>query len=123
MGGSSHTSKNKVSKEGSLGMIYITLEVTLNGGKNCSGNPPQKGILFVSMRVLELAGNLALDSIFCYGICTSIYHSYRIDGTGIFTYIWLRFRVNVGKYAIHGCYGNEQLNNHQNMYVHCTLHE
>ena len=26
---------------------------------------------------------------------------------GIFTYIWLIFRVNVGKYTIHGCYGGE----------------
>ena len=25
---------------------------------------------------------------------------------GIFTYIWLIFMVNVGKYTIHGCYGN-----------------
>ena len=24
---------------------------------------------------------------------------------GIFTYIWLAFKVNVGKYAIHGSYG------------------
>ena len=24
---------------------------------------------------------------------------------GIFTYIWLRFMVNVGKYTIHGSYG------------------
>ena len=24
---------------------------------------------------------------------------------GIFTYIWLIFMVNVGKYTIHGCYG------------------
>ena len=24
----------------------------------------------------------------------------------IFTYIWLMFMVNVGKYSIHGCYGN-----------------
>ena len=25
---------------------------------------------------------------------------------GIFTYIWLIFMVNVGKYTIHGSYGN-----------------
>ena len=24
---------------------------------------------------------------------------------GVFCYIWLMFMVNVGKYAIHGCYG------------------
>ena len=24
---------------------------------------------------------------------------------GIFTYIWLIYMVNVGKYTIHGCYG------------------
>ena len=29
----------------------------------------------------------------------------RIHGTGIFTYIWLIFMVNVGKYTIHGSYG------------------
>ena len=30
--------------------------------------------------------------------------SQRIHGTGIFTYIWLNFIVNVGKYTIHGSY-------------------
>ena len=25
-----------------------------------------------------------------------------LHGTGIFTYIWLKFMVNVGKYTIHG---------------------
>ena len=25
---------------------------------------------------------------------------------GIFTYIWVTFRVNVGKYSIHGAYGD-----------------
>ena len=28
-----------------------------------------------------------------------------IHGTGVFTYIWLIFMVNVGKYTIHGSYG------------------
>ena len=28
---------------------------------------------------------------------------------GIFTYIWLIFMVNVGKYTIHGCYGYLQV--------------
>ena len=28
---------------------------------------------------------------------------------GIFTYIWLEFMANVGKYSIHGCYGYWQL--------------
>ena len=32
--------------------------------------------------------------------------SHRIHGTGIFTYIWLIFRVNVGIYTIHGWYGD-----------------
>ena len=26
---------------------------------------------------------------------------------GIFTYIWVIYGVNVGKYSIHGSYGNE----------------
>ena len=30
--------------------------------------------------------------------------SHRIHGTGIFTYIWLIFMVNVGKYTVHGSY-------------------
>ena len=30
---------------------------------------------------------------------------HTIHGTGIFTYIWLTFMVNVGKYTIHGWYG------------------
>ena len=35
---------------------------------------------------------------------------------GIFTYIWLVFMVNVGKYTIHGWYGmgNEIQNKYQN---------
>ena len=33
-------------------------------------------------------------------------YSHGIHGTnGIFTYIWLKFMVNAGKYSIHGCYG------------------
>ena len=32
-------------------------------------------------------------------------HTHTIHGTGIFTYIWLIFMVNVGKYTIHGSYG------------------
>ena len=31
--------------------------------------------------------------------------THRIHGTGIFTYIWLIFMVNVGVYTIHGSYG------------------
>ena len=31
--------------------------------------------------------------------------THRIHVTGIFTYIWLKFMVNVGKYTIHGSYG------------------
>ena len=31
--------------------------------------------------------------------------AHRIHGNGIFTYIWLIFMVNVGKYTIHGSYG------------------
>ena len=31
--------------------------------------------------------------------------SHRIHGTGIFTYMWWIFTVNVGKYTIHGSYG------------------
>ena len=32
--------------------------------------------------------------------------AHRIHGTGIFPYIWLIFMVNVGKYTIHGSYGD-----------------
>ncbi len=33
--------------------------------------------------------------------------THTIHGTnGVFTYIWLFFMVNVGKYTIHGCYGH-----------------
>ena len=31
--------------------------------------------------------------------------THTIHGIGIFTYIWLIFMVNVGKYTIHGFYG------------------
>ena len=30
---------------------------------------------------------------------------------GTFTYIWLIFMVNVGKYTIHGSYGNQRIDN------------
>ena len=30
----------------------------------------------------------------------------RCSMYGIFTYIWLIFEVNVGKYSIHGAYGH-----------------
>ena len=32
--------------------------------------------------------------------------SHRIHGIGIFAYMWLIFMVHVGKYTIHGSYGN-----------------
>ena len=32
----------------------------------------------------------------------------RCSMYGIFTYIWLIFGVNVGKYSIHGAYGYQQ---------------
>ena len=32
-------------------------------------------------------------------------YPHRIHGTGIFTYVWLIFMANVGKYTIHGSYG------------------
>ena len=28
---------------------------------------------------------------------------------GIFTYMWLKFMVNVGKYSIHGAYGHDNV--------------
>jgi hypothetical protein len=28
-----------------------------------------------------------------------------LNGAGIFTYIWVIFGANVGKYSIHGAYG------------------
>ena len=36
---------------------------------------------------------------------------------GIFTYIWLIFRLNVGKYTIHGSYGILSLNRIGKAYV------
>ena len=35
----------------------------------------------------------------------ALFLAHRIHGTGIFTYIWLSFVVNVGKYTINGSYG------------------
>ena len=32
-------------------------------------------------------------------------HSHRIHGAGIFTYIWVIYGANVGKYSVHGAYG------------------
>ena len=39
-----------------------------------------------------------------------------LHGAGIFTYIWVIFRANVGKYSIHGAYGI--YNGHVCMYVY-----
>ena len=33
------------------------------------------------------------------------YVSYRIHGTGMFTYVWLKFLANVSKSSLHGSYG------------------
>ena len=35
------------------------------------------------------------------------FHSHRIHGTGIFTYIYHKNQPNVGKYTIHGSYGSD----------------
>ena len=40
-----------------------------------------------------------------------------LHGAGIFTYIWVICRANVGKYSIHGAYGKEQLKISQNLKV------
>ena len=32
-------------------------------------------------------------------------HTHRIHGTGIFTYIYHKHKLNVGRYTIHGSYG------------------
>ena len=37
---------------------------------------------------------------------------------GIFTYIWMIFRANVGKYSIHGAYGFVCDVDEQNNYTH-----
>ena len=41
-------------------------------------------------------------------------NSYAIEQSmyGIFTYIWLIFMVNVGKYTIHGCSGDGSSDHH-----------
>ena len=51
----------------------------------------------------------SISIIFVY-ICISfydvwMYHSQRIHGTGIFTYIYHKNQPHVGKYTIHGWYG------------------
>ena len=44
----------------------------------------------------------------CKQTCLLKRHVNPIPSTyGIFTYIWLIFMVNVGKYTIHGLFGNE----------------
>ena len=47
------------------------------------------------------------------------YHTltHRIHGTGIFTYIWLIFMANVGKYTIHGSYGIDLVSREKNRLV------
>ena len=37
-------------------------------------------------------------------------NSHMLHGAGIFTYIWVIFRANVGKYSIHGAYGDWNMN-------------
>ena len=32
-------------------------------------------------------------------------NTHMLHGAGIFTYIWVIFRANVGKYSMHGAYG------------------
>ena len=52
----------------------------------------------------EAEANLGVSVFGCAGL--TVYSSHRIHGTGIFTYIWLIFMVNVGIYTIHGSYGH-----------------
>ena len=35
--------------------------------------------------------------------------SIRIHGTDIFTYIWLRYMIDVGKYSIHGSFVDRRI--------------
>jgi hypothetical protein len=53
---------------------------------------------FVSIKPWDLT--IEDIGIYIYPIC-SMY--------GIFTYIWVIFRVNVVKYSIHGAYGYDEL--------------
>ena len=36
----------------------------------------------------------------------SLYQPQMLHGAGIFTYIWAIFVVNIGKYSVHGAFGN-----------------
>ena len=41
------------------------------------------------------------------GACSN---AHMLHGAGIFTYTWVIFRANVGKYSIHGAYVTEPMN-------------
>ena len=60
----------------------------------------------ISVEARQLVGPNSVKHPEFHGVymcCQSVTH--RIHGTGIFTYIWLIFMVNVGKHTIHGSYG------------------
>ena len=63
-------------------------------------------------RILIASGCLDLEIFMAYERIPNKYLSgtttHTIHGTGIFTYIWLIFMVNVGKYTIHGWYGQRK---------------
>ena len=42
----------------------------------------------------------------CRHLCHLLFNSHRIHWTGIFSYIYHKNQPNVGKYVIHGWYGN-----------------
>ena len=44
--------------------------------------------------------------VYCKEMWNSENITHTIHGTGIFTYLWLIFMVNIGKYTIHGSYGS-----------------
>ena len=46
--------------------------------------------------------NISAKKIYTY----HVFKSHRIHGTGLFTYIYHKNQLNVGKYTIHGSSGN-----------------
>ena len=66
----------------------------------------------LSPHLLTHASRTIVSCLFCFQLCAT---SIPIPSMyGIFTYIWVVFRVNVAKYTIHGSYGINKMP-HQNI--------
>ena len=84
----------EISMKNRWGSHLITLESSWKFNQSSKG-----GSWYILILRHDEALALSLGRICRFIANNSKFHSHRIHGTGIFTYIWLIFMVNVGRYT------------------------